>query len=79
MNIEEEIRELLQDKAVAFCTDLSKEEEKELTRALTDLFKAYARELVPEEKEIENAYPYFGFDEGYNACREEILRRIEDE
>ena len=46
---------------------------------LVNLFKSYARELVPEEKEVENAYPYFGFDEGYNACREEMLRRIEEE
>jgi len=55
-------------------------------RKLVELFKSYARSLVPDIKhydndDIENSDSYYGvtysYKEGWNECREEILSRIE--
>jgi len=45
-------------------------------RKLVELFKSYARSLVPDIKHIENSDSY-SYKEGWNECREEVLSRIE--
>jgi len=49
-------------------------------RKLVELFKSYARSLVPDIKhydndDIENSDSY-SYKEGWNECREEILSRM---
>jgi hypothetical protein len=50
------------------------------TQSLTTLFKEYAESLIPKMKE----FPFIGFDSdyqygernGFNSCREEIIKRL---
>ena len=48
---------------------------------LTNLFKSYARSLVPKERDKINS-PFSNrnltFVDGWNGCRQEMLRRIEE-
>ena len=44
---------------------------------LTNLFKSYARSLVPREMKYDETFSD-DFREGYDYCREEMLRRIEE-
>jgi len=63
---------------------------KELATAIAEYFQKYARELVPHKKNISKNWSEFdkrirlytpeevGFENGWNTCREEMLRRIEE-
>ena len=55
---------------------------------LVNLFRSYARSLVPDMQHYDNndvKYPYLRFKiicaykDGYNACREKILNEIDKE
>ena len=52
-----------------------------LTEELTNLFKSYAHSLVPKERDRINS-PFSNcnltFVDGWNGCRQEMLRRIEE-
>ena len=91
MKIEEEIRKILLDwsyeeKEWKGHLNLDK-----LLDKLLSFFKSYARSLVPEELVEEDIVPSSlrgtlyppkkpnGYFEGWNKCREEMLRRIEEE
>jgi len=66
-----------------------KKEARKLATAIAEYFQEYARELVPHKKNISKNWSEFdkrirlytpeevGFENGWNTCREEMLRRIE--
>ena len=89
MKIEKEIREILKYYSGLLTI-------KTLARKLTELFKSYARSLVPEEKSekialADHEIQTLTFEEKqkyyievekrkvWNECREEMLRRIEED
>ena len=86
MKIEEEIRKVLENYSEPIATRTAIYGEKKLshlavevlTRELTELFKSYARELVPEEMEYDENKENYDIVAGCNRFREEILRRIEE-
>ena len=91
MKIEEKIREILTREVVNLespykVVRLGSEEWAEAkVRSLTNLFKSYTRSLVPERKNYDNddiKNPEFteicAYKDGWNECREEMLRRIEE-
>ena len=47
---------------------------------LTNLFKSYARSLVPAEKKVVSDFPFeiLMRAKQWNVCHEEMLRRIEE-
>ena len=83
MKIEEKIREVIESemKKYEFWEVNEKENARRLAPALVELFESYARSLVPKEE-----MPPVGIGDkgiyltkGWNACRREMLRRIEEE
>jgi len=88
MKIEKEIREIIESemKKYDYWEVNEKENARILAPALVGLFKSYARSLVPERKNYDNddiKNPEFteicAYKDGWNECREEMLRRIEED
>jgi len=83
MKIKREIAKLISNSGD--CCGASWEELEKINK-LVNLFKSYARSLVPDMQHYDNddvKNPDFQFrvicayKDGWNECREEILRRIE--
>ena len=89
MKIEEKILTILKEESINYVNYIEDDDETrealvlfsddfgKVARKLTNLFKSYARSLVPEEMEYDETFSD-DFREGYNYCREEMLRRIEE-
>jgi len=90
MKIEKEIKKIITDYAwtneEGKSVLMEKEDIDNAISELTNLFKTYARSLVPDIQHYNNddvEYPYLRFKiiraykDGWNKCREEILNEID--
>jgi len=92
MKIEKEIKKIIEDYAFPYeegkSVLIEKEDIDNIVLKLVNLFKTYARSLVPDMQhydndDVKNPDLQFrvicAYKDGYNACREEILNEINKE